>query len=87
MTGAAALFLCQKKKAKEKGLEILATIQGYCTAGVLRYYGKQAHQCKQKSFARANISVSQLDLIEANEAFAAQSIAGRGDGWNSGKSM
>jgi len=85
--GAAAVLLMSEEKAKEKGLEILATIKGYGTAGVPPdIMGTGPINASKKALQRANISVSQLDLIEANEAFAAQAIAvNREMGWNSDK--
>ena len=82
--GAAAVLLMSEEKAKEKGLEILATIKGYGTAGVPPdIMGTGPINASKKALQRANISVSQLDLIEANEAFAAQAIAvNREMGWN-----
>ena len=82
--GAAAVLLMSEEKAKEKGLEILAIIKGYATAGVSPdIMGTGPINASKKALQRANISVSQLDLIEANEAFAAQAIAvNREMGWN-----
>jgi len=85
--GAAAVLLMSEEKAKEKGLEILATIKGYGTAGVpADIMGTGPINASKKALQRANLSVSQLDLIEANEAFAAQAIAvNREMGWNTEK--
>jgi acetyl-CoA C-acetyltransferase len=85
--GAAAVLLMSEEKAKEKGLEVLATIKGYGTAGVAPdIMGTGPINASKKALQRANISVGQLDLIEANEAFAAQAIAvNREMGWNTDK--
>lgn len=85
--GAAAVLLMSEEKAKKKGLEILATIKGYGTAGVSpEIMGTGPISASKKALQRADISVSQLDLIEANEAFAAQAIAvNREMGWSTDK--
>ncbi|PWB50796.1 MAG: acetyl-CoA C-acyltransferase [Candidatus Methanoperedenaceae archaeon] len=82
--GAAAVLLMSQEKAKEKGLEVLATIQGYGIAGVAPdVMGTGPINASKKALKRANLSVGQLDVIEANEAFAAQAIAvNREMGWN-----
>ncbi|CAG1002741.1 MAG: 3-ketoacyl-CoA thiolase [Candidatus Methanoperedens nitroreducens] len=74
--GAAALLLMSEEKAKEKGIVPLATIKSYGLSGVAPdIMGTGPINASKKALQRANLSVSQLDLIEANEAFAAQSIA------------
>ncbi len=85
--GAAAVLLMSEEKAKEKGLDVLATIKGYGTAGVSPdIMGTGPINASKKALQRANLSVSQLDLIEANEAFAAQAIAvNREMGWDTNK--
>ncbi|WP_461205116.1 acetyl-CoA C-acetyltransferase [Clostridium sp. DL1XJH146] len=74
--GAAMFILMAKEKAEELGLEILATIKSYASAGVdpaIMGYGPVPSS--RKALEKANITVKDLDLIEANEAFAAQSLA------------
>ncbi len=82
--GAAAVLLMSQEKAKEKGLEVLATIKGYGIAGVAPdVMGTGPINASKKALQRANLSAGQLDVIEANEAFAAQAIAvNREMGWN-----
>jgi acetyl-CoA C-acetyltransferase len=82
--GAAAVLLMSQEKAKEKGLEVLATIKGYGTTGVAPdVMGTGPINASKKALQRANLSAGQLDVIEANEAFAAQAIAvNREMGWN-----
>lgn len=82
--GAAAVLLMSQEKAKEKGLEVLATITGYATTGVAPdVMGTGPINASKKALQRANLSAGQLDVIEANEAFAAQAIAvNREMGWN-----
>jgi len=74
--GAAAVMLCSAEKAQELGLTPLARITSYANAGVdpaIMGIGPVAatNRCLQK----AGWTIDQLDLIEANEAFAAQSLA------------
>lgn len=74
--GAAAVLVMSKEKADELGIEPLATIVSYASAGVdptIMGYGPVP--ATKKALAKANMTVNDLDLIEANEAFAAQSIA------------
>lgn len=82
--GAAALLLMSEENAKDKGLEILATIKSYATAGVSPdIMGTGPIKASQKALQKVNLSAGQLDLVEANEAFAAQAIAvNREMGWN-----
>lgn len=82
--GAAAVVLMSEEKAKEKGVKALATIKGYGTAGVAPdIMGTGPIDASKKALQRADISIGQLDLIELNEAFAAQSIAvNREMGWD-----
>ncbi len=74
--GAAALVLMSKEKAEELGLEIMATIVSHASAGVdPSIMGTGPIPATRKALKRANLTVDDLDLIEANEAFAAQSLA------------
>ena len=73
---AAALVVMSKEKADELGIKPLATIVSYATGGVdpsIRGVGPVP--AVTKAMARANMTVDDFDLIEANEAFAAQSLA------------
>jgi acetyl-CoA C-acetyltransferase len=74
--GAAALIVMSKEKADALGLKPLATIKGYASAGVdPAIMGIGPVSSTQKALEKAGLSISDLDLIEANEAFAAQSLA------------
>lgn len=85
--GAAAVILCSAEKAKELGLEPLATIKGYATAGVdPSIMGTGPISATQNTLEKAGWSIDDLDLIEANEAFAAQAMAVNKDlGWDTAK--
>ncbi|MCB9638941.1 MAG: acetyl-CoA C-acetyltransferase [Myxococcales bacterium] len=74
--GAAALVLASAEKAKELGLKPLAVIRGYATAGVdPKVMGIGPIPASQKALAKAGWQAADLDLVEANEAFAAQALA------------
>ncbi|WP_312815078.1 acetyl-CoA C-acetyltransferase [Sedimentibacter sp.] len=73
---AAAVLLMSKEKAEELGIKPLATIVAYANAGVdpsIMGYGPVP--ATQKALLKANMAVEDVDLIEANEAFAAQSLS------------
>ena len=74
--GAAALVIMSKKKAEELGLNYMATIKGYASAGVNpAIMGIGPVPATKKAMAKAGMKMNNLDLIEANEAFAVQSLA------------
>lgn len=74
--GAAVLVLMSKEKAASLGLEPLATIKSYASAGVdPSIMGTGPIPSTQKALEKAGITVEDLDLIEANEAFAAQALS------------
>lgn len=74
--GAAALVIMSKAKADELGITPLATIAANGNAGVdPAVMGIGPVQAVKKALGKANLQLSDIDLIEANEAFAAQSIA------------
>lgn len=74
--GAAALVIMSKEKAEELGIKPLATIVSYASAGVdPKVMGTGPIPATQKALKKANMTVADLDLVEANEAFAAQSLA------------
>ena len=74
--GGAAVVVMSGQKAKELGLKPLATIRSYASAGVdTRVMGLGPIPSSQRALEKAGLRVSDLDLIEANEAFAAQSVA------------
>jgi acetyl-CoA C-acetyltransferase len=74
--GAAAVLLMSAAKAEALGLPVLARIKAYANAGVdPAIMGIGPVSATQRCLAKAGWQVSDLDLIEANEAFAAQSLA------------
>lgn len=74
--GAAALLIMSREKADELGLKPLATISSYASAGVEpSVMGTGPIPATRKALEKANIKVEELDLIEANEAFAAQALS------------
>lgn len=81
---AAALVVCSAARAKQLGVEPLAVIRGYATAGVdPAYMGLGPVPATRKLLAKLGMGINDLDLIEANEAFAAQSLGvGKELGWN-----
>ena len=82
--GAAAVLLMSAAKAQELGLPVLARIAGYASAGVdPAIMGIGPVDATRKTLAKAGWSLQQLDLIEANEAFAAQALSvGQELGWD-----
>jgi len=82
--GAAALMVASARQAKALGLEPIARIAAYATAGVdPAYMGSGPIPASRRCLERAGWKVEDLDLIEANEAFAAQAIAVNRDlGWD-----
>jgi acetyl-CoA C-acetyltransferase len=74
--GAAALVIATEKKARELGRAPLARILSYCTTGVdPMIMGMGPVEAIPKALDRAKLTLEDLDLIELNEAFAAQSLA------------
>ena len=74
--GAAAFVLMSEEKAKELGLKPMAKIVSYASAGVdPAIMGTGPIPASQKALEKAGLKVEDLDLVEANEAFAAQSLA------------
>lgn len=75
--GAAALVVMSKEKAEELGIKPLATVVSYATGGVdPSIMGVGPVPATKKAMEKAGIkSAKEFDLIEANEAFAAQSLA------------
>jgi acetyl-CoA C-acetyltransferase len=82
--GAAAVMVCSAEKAEELGLTPLATVRGYANAGVdPAIMGTGPIPATQRCLEKAGWSVAELDLVEANEAFAAQALAvNRSLGWD-----
>jgi acetyl-CoA C-acetyltransferase len=85
--GAAAVIVTSAAKAKELGLEPIATIKAYASAGVdPAIMGTGPIPATQKCLRKAGWAPSDLDLVEANEAFAAQAISVNRDlGWDLSK--
>ncbi|MCL4424344.1 MAG: acetyl-CoA C-acetyltransferase [Firmicutes bacterium] len=74
--GAAAVVVMSAEKARGLGLEPLATVRSYASAGVdPRYMGLGPVPASRKALAKAGLELEDLDLLEVNEAFAAQSLA------------
>ena len=74
--GAAAIVVMSEEKAKELGIKPLATWVSGALAGVEpEVMGLGPIAATKKAMAKAGLTVNDMDLIEANEAFAAQSIA------------
>ncbi len=74
--GAAALVLMSADKAKQMGIKPLARIMGYASGGVdPSIMGIAPVTATKKALSKAGLAVKDIDLIEANEAFAAQFLA------------
>jgi 3-oxoadipyl-CoA thiolase len=74
--GACALFLASEKAAAKFGLTPIARVAGSATAGVEpRIMGIGPIPAIQKLLGRSNLSMNDIDLLELNEAFAAQALA------------
>lgn len=74
--GAAMLVVMAKEKADELGIKPLVTIKSYASAALdPKIMGYGPVPATKKALERAGLKVEDLDLIEANEAFAVQSIA------------
>ncbi|MBA4762925.1 acetyl-CoA C-acetyltransferase [Sphingomonas sp.] len=73
--GAAALVVMSREEAEKRGAPILATIKSWATAGVdPSIMGIGPVPASKKALEKAGWTVADLDLIEANEAFAAQAL-------------
>ncbi len=73
--GAAAVMMMSAAKAAELGLTPLARVAGYALSGCApEIMGMGPVSATQKALAKAGWTVEQLDLVEANEAFAAQAL-------------
>lgn len=85
--GAAALLVMSAERARALGLPVLATIRAYANAAVdPATMGIGPVPATRRCLERAGWMIDQLDLIEANEAFAAQTLAVTKDlGWDSSK--
>jgi acetyl-CoA C-acetyltransferase len=85
--GAAAVVLASARKAKELGLKPIARIKSFASAGVdPKYMGMGPVPASKRCLSRAGWEPKDLDLMEINEAFAAQAIAvHRQMGWDTSK--
>jgi acetyl-CoA C-acetyltransferase len=85
--GAAAVMMMSAAKAKELGLPILAHVRAYSSAGVdPKIMGMGPVPASQLCLSKAGWTHSELDLMEINEAFAAQAIGvNRQMGWDTSK--
>jgi acetyl-CoA C-acetyltransferase len=74
--GAAAIVVMERSKAIAMGLPILGRLKSFACAGVdPRYMGLGPIAATQKLFKRSGLGMGDIDLVELNEAFAAQVIA------------
>ncbi len=74
----AAVVVMSKEKADELGIKPLCTIKSYASAGVdPSIMGVGPVPATKKALAKAGLKIEDMDLVEANEAFAAQSLAVR----------
>ena len=74
--GAVALVIMSKEKADSLGLKPMASIRSYASAGVApEVMGIGPIPASRKALEKANLGIEDIDLVEANEAFAAQSLA------------
>ncbi|SEI21059.1 acetyl-CoA C-acetyltransferase [Rhizobium tibeticum] len=82
--GAAAALLMREDEGAHRGIQPLARIVSWATAGVdPRIMGTGPIPASRKALEKAGWKISDLDLVEANEAFAAQACAvNRELGWN-----
>jgi acetyl-CoA C-acetyltransferase len=85
--GAAAVLLASASKARELGLKPMARIRAYASAGVdPKLMGMGPVPASRRCLARAGWDATSVDLLEINEAFAAQAIAvNREMGWDTGR--
>ncbi len=85
--GAAVVMLMTRAEADKRGLKIMATIKSWAHAGVdPAIMGTGPIPASKKALAKAGWKIEDLDLIEANEAFAAQAISvNREMGWDLSK--
>ena len=82
--GAAALVLMSREEAESRGADIIATVKSFASAGVdPSIMGIGPVPASRRALEKAGWTIGDLDLIEANEAFAAQALAvGKELGWN-----
>ncbi|WP_029937372.1 acetyl-CoA C-acetyltransferase [Sphingomonas sp. UNC305MFCol5.2] len=85
--GAAALVMMSREEAEKRGAPILATIRSWASVGVdPSIMGIGPVPASKKALEKAGWTIADLDLIEANEAFAAQALSvGKELGWDADK--
>jgi acetyl-CoA C-acetyltransferase len=85
--GAAAVVLMTAEEAKKRGLKPLARVASWAQSGVdPSIMGTGPIPASKKALERAGWTIKDLDLVEANEAFAAQAISvNKGMGWDTDK--
>ena len=85
--GAAALVVMSRAEAEKRGAPVLATIRSWASAGVdPSIMGIGPVPASRKALEKAGWTIADLDLIEANEAFAAQALSvGKELGWDADK--
>jgi acetyl-CoA C-acetyltransferase len=85
--GAAALVIMTREEAERRGSPILATIKSWASAGVdPSIMGIGPVPATRRALEKAGWTIADLDLIEANEAFAAQALSvGKELGWDADK--
>ncbi|ATY32448.1 acetyl-CoA C-acetyltransferase [Sphingomonas psychrotolerans] len=85
--GAAALVMMSREEAEKRGSTILATIKSWASVGVdPSIMGIGPVPASKKALEKAGWTIADLDLIEANEAFAAQALSvGKELGWDADK--
>jgi acetyl-CoA C-acetyltransferase len=85
--GAAVVMLMTRAEATKRGLKVMASIKSWAQSGVApEIMGTGPITASQKALKKAGWTIADLDLIEANEAFAAQAIAVNRDmGWDLSK--
>jgi acetyl-CoA C-acetyltransferase len=85
--GAAALVVMSREEAEKRGAPILATIRSWASVGVdPSIMGIGPVPASKKALEKAGWTIADLDLIEANEAFAAQALSvGKELGWDADK--
>ena len=85
--GAAALIVMSREEADRRGLPVLATIKSWASAGVdPSVMGIGPVPASRRALEKAGWQIGDLDLIEANEAFAAQALSvGKELGWDADK--
>ncbi|WP_267350494.1 acetyl-CoA C-acetyltransferase [Sphingomonas sp. GM_Shp_2] len=85
--GAAALVIMSREEAEKRGTPVLATIKSWASAGVdPSVMGIGPVPATRRALEKAGWTIADLDLIEANEAFAAQALSvGKELGWDADK--